>query len=321
MERRYIVAAYGHSLCTYNSARYSRLRMEADATPSVEGVRAFLGRLEDRAARGWRRRYALRRGLLGPVDPVGSPTFIVGCGHSGTTLLLAMLSRHPSLHAIPYESGLITGSPADVDWFVAQFNRETRRAGKASWVEKTPSQVRHIGRLLERFPGGRVIVMVRDGRDVACSIEARTGDFAAGARRWEDDNAAADGWSDHDAVSVLQYEDLIEDQEAALRSVCDFLALPFDEHLLDHAHGEFTFLGRFQDHRRFAREIRKLATAVPAGPAGEGHRRYRSWQASQPVFDGRGRWRSDMTDEQKAMFKAVAGERLVALGYEADADW
>lgn len=263
----------------------------------------------------------MRRRVLGPVEPLGAPVFIVGCGHSGTTLLLAILSRHPALHAVPYESSLITRSPADIDWFVDQFNRGARQAGKTAWVEKTPSQVRHIGRLLTRFPDARVVVMLRDGRDVACSIEARLGDFAAGVRRWEDDNAAADEWAGTDRVLFLKYEDLIEDQESTLRSVCGFLGLGFDEGLLDHERGDFTFLGRFQDHRRFAREIRLSGDEQPATPAGEGHRRYRSWQASQPVFDGRGRWRSEMTEKQKEIFKMVAGDRLVSYGYEADGDW
>ena len=288
---------------------------------TFEEPRSVTARLSDRGGALWRRRFVLRRRLLGPVEPFGAPVFIVGCGHSGTTLLLAVLSQHPALHAIPYESSLMTRSPGDTDWFVDQFNRQARRAGKTAWVEKTPSHVRHIGRLLRRFPQGRVIVVVRDGRDVACSIEARTGDFASGAQRWEDDNAAADEWADHDRVSFLKYEELIEDRESALRSLCDFLDLSFDERLLDDDRADFTFLGRFQDHQRFAREIRQSGTQGPVTPAGAGHRRYRSWQASQPVFDGRGRWRSDLTDEHREIFKAVAGPRLVAYGYEADGDW
>jgi hypothetical protein len=34
------------------------------------------------------------------------PVFIVGCGHSGTTLLTAMLDSHPQMHAYPGESNV-----------------------------------------------------------------------------------------------------------------------------------------------------------------------------------------------------------------------
>ena len=34
------------------------------------------------------------------------PTFIVGCGHSGTWLLLAILGMHSRIQAIPFETEL-----------------------------------------------------------------------------------------------------------------------------------------------------------------------------------------------------------------------
>lgn len=35
-----------------------------------------------------------------------SPTFIVGCGHSGTSVLLAILGAHPRIYPVTYESGI-----------------------------------------------------------------------------------------------------------------------------------------------------------------------------------------------------------------------
>lgn len=45
-----------------------------------------------------------------------------------------------------------------------------REAGKASWIEQTPPTVAAAGTLHEVFPGMKLIHMVRDGRDVACSV-------------------------------------------------------------------------------------------------------------------------------------------------------
>jgi hypothetical protein len=49
----------------------------------------------------------------------------------------------------------------------------------------------------------------------------------------------------------------------------------------------------------------------------------RVWSDKSSTFrQGRaGGWRDELTAEHVALFKAVAGEQLVALGYEADVDW
>lgn len=281
-------------------------RARRAATPIAWGLR----RAESR----------LRRLSSGPADPIGPPVFVVGCGHSGTTLMLAMLDRHSQLAAIPFESSIGERRAPEVDWFVRRFNRRAEAAGAVRWVEKTPRHVYRIGRVLTRFPDAQFVMMLRDGRDVACSIEARTGDFAAGARRWLDDNAAAESWFQHSSVQLVKYEDLVAQPEAALRGVTQFLGLPFETRLLEHERGDFRFLGRYDDHRRFARQLRG-SEGPPASVRGEGHRHHRSWQAAQPIFDGRQRWRADMSESQKILFKELAGDRLIAYGYASDLAW
>src|SRR5690554_6427140 len=39
-----------------------------------------------------------------PVDEKAEPVFVVGCGHSGTSLLVAVLDSHPELRALPGEN-------------------------------------------------------------------------------------------------------------------------------------------------------------------------------------------------------------------------
>lgn len=261
----------------------------------------------------------LHRAVGGVPKTLGSPIFIVGCGHSGTTLLLAILSCHSAVYAVPYESGMAHRSANDIDWFIRQFNKAAASADQQRWVEKTPSHVRRIGFLLERFPDARVILMVRDGRDVACSLHVRFGDFQKGVERWLNDNDVADPWKGHPAVHMLRYEDLIAERETTLRTLTDFLDLPFEAGLLEHERGSFQFLGRFQGHREFRRQLQEVPDA-PESPEGEGHRRYRSRQAAKPVFDGRGRWRHQMTPEQMEIFKEIIGDLLVTYGYETDGD-
>ncbi len=260
----------------------------------------------------------LRRGR--PEAPIGPPIFIVGCGHSGTTLLLAILSAHSRLHAIPFESSLPERSPTHVDQLVARFNRATKRRGKQRWVEKTPSSVRSIGWLLSRFPDAAVIVMRRDGRDVACSLRDRTGDLEAAIRRWLEDNAAADAFVADPRVFALRYEDLVGTPTESLGRLMAFLGEDFEPALLRHEQSGFVFLGRMQGAREAAARL-ALQQEPPQARSGSAHRSYRSWQARQPVFDGRGRWCDELDDDDKALIKQLAGDALVAYGFAAGDSW
>lgn len=251
---------------------------------------------------------------------IGPPIFIVGCGHSGTTLLLAILSAHQDIYGVPYESALASRSPAMVNWFVRRFNRDAAAAGKRRWVEKTPSHVRSIDFLLHRFPTARVVVMVRDGRDVACSLRSRTGDLETGVQRWVADNRAADAFIADDRVHRLRYEDLVTEPEDTLRTVAEFLEVPFDAALLEHDKSSFRFYGRFEGAARAALRI-DAQQAPPPTVRGSDHRLYRSWQARQPVYDGRNRWHAELDEADRRLVRRIAGGQLVAYGYAEDDDW
>ncbi len=256
--------------------------------------------------------------MTADATPLAPPVFIVGCGHSGTTLLLAMLSAHSRVHGVPYESKLFQRDPAERPDLVARFEAETRAAGKARWLEKTPRHILHLDELFARFPEARVVLMMRDGRDVACSIRDRTGDLDEGIRRWVDDNAAADPFRDQDGVLVLRYEDLVEDPEAALRRVTDHLGEPFEAEMLAHHRSGFRFYGGVNNMEKFKETIDRLEEP-PSSVSGANHRLYRSWQARQPLFDGRGRWREKMTPAEIARFLERARDRLVRYGYDPHA--
>lgn len=263
-------------------------------------------------------RRTLRFGV--PEPAFGRPVFIVGCGHSGTTLLLSILSAHPAIFGVPYESSLADRSPAEVDWFVREFNRRTKRAGKERWVEKTPSHIHEIGWLLRRFPTCNVLVMVRDGRDVACSLRDRTGDFTSGVMRWLDDNMAAEPFLAEERVHRLPYERLVADRRAFLEETTEFLGERFEPPMLEHEKSSFRFYGRYQGAQTMAAEIDAMESP-PHSVSGRDHRLYRSWQARQPVFDGRGRWSTDLTDAERKSFKRLAGAKLVEYGYADSLDW
>jgi hypothetical protein len=51
------------------------------------------------------------------------------------------------------------------------------------------------------------------------------------------------------------------------------------------------------------------------------HDQLRNWQINQPIFDRRARWHEEMTDEERKLFKEIAGPKLIEYGYESDQNW
>ena len=148
--------------------------------------------------------------------------------------------------------------------------------------------------------------MLRDGRDVACSIKARTGDFRAGVCRWVEDNRIGARYWDEPRVRVVRYEDVVTDFSHTLRQVIAFIGESYESSLARWYETPKLFYSWRLDRPKFgARE----------------HEQYRNWQINQSLFDGRGRSHQEMSAREKDLFNRLAGGMLVRYGYARDLDW
>ncbi|HEV3270781.1 MAG TPA: sulfotransferase [Candidatus Methylacidiphilales bacterium] len=241
------------------------------------------------------------------------PVFIVGCGHSGTSLLLAVLGSHSRICAIPEETRIaydyIANAPvvsAKAARLIRYFDLLAISENKSRWIEKTPKHIYSIPLLRKLFPGCKFMIILRDGRDVACSIEARYGSIEEGINRWIEDNRAGEPfWKDAD-VHVLKYEEIIGDFGETITKALHFMGEDFEEQLL-RSHEKPKYY--------YSKKIEKPPDASQAH-----HDQYRNWQINQKLFDGRGKWRR-LSDEKKAVIKKAAGDMLVEYGYAADGNW
>jgi Sulfotransferase family len=261
--------------------------------------------------------------------------FVGGAGRSGTTLMRVLLDSHrricsgPELKVLPQIAELYQlvsklgpvmdgygNTPAEVQahfrHFVESLSANFRRAsGKPRWAEKTPHNAVVIATLGLLFPDARFIHVIRDGRDVACSlvtmnwIESRTGakvdyiqNIAKAARYWHDTVRRARQQSAQPLVAgrviEVRYEALVADTEGTMRKVLDFLAEPWDPAIL-------------QAHKKSrAGEPRESSTD----------------QVTEPIYDTSvGRWKRDMSLPDKFTFKSEAGSLLKELGYAGDDEW
>lgn len=195
------------------------------------------------------------------------PVLIGGCGRSGTTLLLSMLSAHPSIVAIPFEteafcpgaySGAVDlGAPFCLD-VVEDYLASIPIPHYCSlWCEKTPKNVVFLGPILAHFGlRMRFLNIVRDGRDVITSKHPnrRQDHYWVSPERWIHDVGAGSRFDDHPQVMVLRYEDLVLKCHDTLKEVCDFIGIPFAEEIKNwyrHAkvrrHGAWSGLVRHED--------------------------------------------------------------------------
>lgn len=164
-----------------------------------------------------------------------SPVIIGGCGRSGTTLLLSLLSAHPNLLAIPHETYVFcpggygskkdTGEPFQITNLYAYLLDRDDLLSRSRWVEKSPKNVLFIDRLRKYFGKNlRFLHIVRDGRDVITSRHPTDpSQYHVPPSRWVNDVSAArrsEHWAE---VMTVRYEDIVADYQSEMKKVLSFI--------------------------------------------------------------------------------------------------
>jgi hypothetical protein len=183
--------------------------------------------------------------------------------------------------------------------------------GKPRWGDKTPVYLKSMLAIQKALPEARFIHIIRDGRDVAVSVLGLLfgpDSVDEAARRWKRKVLRA---REHASrlrhYREVRYEDLVAAPEPTLRSVCEYLELPWEAAMLDyhhHAAERMAVIAR-------ARERRGL-DPIPAGYGPRIH----ALTSEPPKGERVGRWRAEMAPADRAAYEERAGDLLAALGYE-----
>ena len=258
-----------------------------------------------------------------PAGPGGTPppVFVVGCQRSGTTLLRLMLDSHPNISCGPETRFLadlakLTGEGWDrmsqfgfpesywhekVAEFFGSFQSEyAHRRGKTRWADKTPRYALSLDYIDRVFPTCQVVHVIRDGRDVVASHRHRFGYVSAvkAVEKWPRYIAAARQSGRRlgpGRYREVRYERLVDDAEATLRDLLEFLGEPWDEAVLHPERAPHDVAGGY---REFSSERRR-----EAGEQG-------------PVYRSRvGAHRSELDALLRLLFRVRSGSTLRSLGY------
>lgn len=178
----------------------------------------------------------------------------------------------------------------------APYRAYARREGKERFGDKTPAYLHAVDELLAVWPTARVVVLVRDARDVALSIAklpfGPNNAYAAAAWWSRGVRAGLAAERRHpEQVLTVRYEDLVAEPEATVRRVCDHVRLGYNSEML----------------------------AIERAGPGKIVSEQADWYTgvSSPISAAAsGRWRTAMPEEDRRMVDAVAGAELRELGYE-----
>jgi len=260
--------------------------------------------------------------------------FIVGCPRSGTTMVQQALNRHSQI-AIPPETKFffaflgqsrrrqrrhVARLNADLgvrlpvpearirsaedgrafyDTLARQYAARLARPDLAYFGDKTPEHTGHLPQIRELFPDAPIVVLVRDGRDVALSLSRvpwasanLSVNFLVWLHYWRCIRAARRlGFPN---LYCVRYEDIVADPRRELSGILDFLGLRYEP-----------------------------AVAEGCGNAEGIPRREYAWKerALNKITPERvGLFRRDLTDAQIATLERLGREALPSLGYELTTD-
>ena len=268
-----------------------------------------------------------------------APIFVVGMPRSGTTLLSALLDAHSRI-AITPETHFYTrcggGRPGETtvedvwtrlrqqpgvqdmqltdeeieglwsqvpaaeravpsDLLRALGTTYAARTGADTWGEKTPDHLAHVPTLLRDFPRAAVLCIVRDPRDVWLSLRGmpwNEDSLPEAAWTWRRYAQKSARWQETfpDRFREVRYEDLLVRPAHLLREVTAWLGVSFEEQML-------RFHQQEDGPADTGREPWKVKTRRPIDPS------------------NKEKWRTQMSDAERAVVEWLAGPPLRAHGY------
>jgi hypothetical protein len=250
-----------------------------------------------------------------------SPIFIGGQHRSGTTLMRVMLHRHPAIACGP-ESQLLERTQFmafhqylidqwmpiiermdldqhDVDHAAATFlddffSRFAAQRGKPRWGEKTPKNIFRIDYLFRLFPQAKFVHMIRDPRDIHCSVveKARTTTKRWSvitpertAKRWMSIIQHGRPWRcAEDRYLEVRYEDLTDEPVRTMQGVLNFLGETWSDAVIQ---------GRSPSPSTADENVNRTIFRTSVG-----------------------RWTRDLAEHDRHVIESIAGTVMRESGYE-----
>jgi hypothetical protein len=175
----------------------------------------------------------LTKALLALWFPKGG-IVIGGCGRSGTTLLIGILSAHSKICTIKVETGNLSPhiDPAMIIKWLYLSRCNTSQS--AWWCEKSPKNILNVPEILSFLgPSGKFLHIVRDGRDVVTSKHpTNSNSYWVSIDRWVNDVSAGLSAEKFAQVKRVYYENLVREPRDTITEIIEFVGEEFEESML-----------------------------------------------------------------------------------------
>ena len=212
------------------------------------------------------------------------PVFIVGCGHSGTSILLSILSNSEIFYTIKSESYIFHKNKLNLAKELRLWVHNAYNKRKTSILEKTPSHCLKINDILKTFHDPKIIAIVRDGRDVSLSIKKRSGNFKSGLHRWVTENNILKKSLPHKNVLLLKYEEFVANPVETIKTIGSFTKLNISTDIINNKN---------YSHKQFYNGSIKHSF----------HEYRRNLQINQEIKDYSGQWKTGLSSSEKLIFE------------------
>lgn len=189
--------------------------------------------------------------------------------------------------------------PELIKWIVKRYGEKHGKSNPKMWIDHTPTNLVYANILFDLFPEAKMIHIVRDGRAVAASLlmhlDWRPNTINKAAHFWIEKvsyGLGAESFWGEERVRQVRYEDLVEDPEKTLKTLCCWLNIDYQSEMI------------------------KGSGFIPPEYTSEQHA-----LVGRPLSVHRiSAWEKELTPQQVEIFETITGDFLLYLGYVQSMD-
>ncbi len=214
--------------------------------------------------------------------------------------VIKMVDLHPYPWEIKIDKDKIFNSAKErnlINIFFAIYDQYLESTNKKRWGCKSTFMINHVALIRYYYPQAKFIYMVRDGRDVAVSAKKSIFNHYSVyyvAKLWKEEQQIGIYWLNKISMNdilLVRYEDLLNDSEKSVKSVCYFLNEPYEKNMLNF----------------FKTDEAKKSSSISA-----------AWKntASPIMKNNSAKFKTELTEDEIDLFETIAGPELDYFSYK-----